>query len=277
MTRWTRITALTVLTAWLALDANAQRGNFGRGLPPDTEAQATKKALEAVLKNYPPSLTQVLQLDPSLLSNAAYLAPYPKVVQFVKDNPVVTHNTAYFLGTVKPPASPPKQTVIYQTANRGFDSLAYYAVTLSLFGAVAWLIHSAMEQRRALQISRSRMETQMKILERFTSNEDLLNFIQTPAGKNFLESASMPAPPRVVSVPANQILRSSQIGIVLIAAGIGFQYMKEYADFRALRGLGFLAVAVGVGFVLSALSSYVLSRKLGLLNSDNVTSQTPSS
>src|SRR5437870_2000492 len=40
-------------------------------------ARDTKAALDRILTRYPPSLWQVLRLDPSLIANAAYLAPYP--------------------------------------------------------------------------------------------------------------------------------------------------------------------------------------------------------
>jgi len=44
------------------------------------DAQRAKEELSALLDRYPPSLRGVLALDPGLLGNQLYLAPYPAVV-----------------------------------------------------------------------------------------------------------------------------------------------------------------------------------------------------
>jgi hypothetical protein len=289
---WKKTTALTIMITGLALTGHAQVQVFqppypGRGTPPqpppkaevyvEPNARGTKMALDRALKNYPPSLTQILQLDPSLLSNPEYLAPYPKVAQFIKDHPAILHNTPYYIGTMRQPSSA-KPTGANQAPFRGFDNLVYYVVILTLLAVVAWLIRATVDQRRSIQISRARMDAQMRILERFTSNEDLLSFIQTPAGRQFLESASMPAVPRAVAAPVAQILHSNQAGFVLLTGGIGMQFVTaQYPDSRLLSAIGVVAIATGVGFIVSAVSSYSLSRKLGLLTSSPVNSQTPSS
>jgi hypothetical protein len=55
---------------------------------------------------------------------------------------------------------------------------------------------------------------------------------------------------------------------VLIAAGAGLQVVSGKAGPEAaqpLSAIGVLALAVGVGFLISALASYVISRHLGLI------------
>jgi hypothetical protein len=287
MTRcWKRITALTLMAGLLAVSAHAQggrRGGFFPAPPPqpvsngELDAKGIKQALDRVLKTYPPSLTQVLQLDPSLLTEASYLTSYPKLATFLKEHPAVVHNTPYYIGTLKPPTVP-KPTVVYQNAPRAYDTVTYYVVILTLLAIIAWMIRATVEQRRMIQTSRVSMEAQMKILERFASNEDLLKFIQTPAGQRFLETASMQTPARAVAVPITQILRSTQIGCVLIAGGVTLQLrIIDFMNYRFLSGIGVIAIAMGTGFLVSAFSAYNLSRKLGLLNSSDVTSHTPSS
>ena len=113
---------------------------------------------------------------------------------------------------------------------------------------------------------------QHKLLERFTSNEEMLAFIQTSAGQRFLESASMPAEsgPRVLSAPVGRVLWSMQLGIVILVAGIGLQLVSyKLAEAELVTGFqvaGGIIVALGIGFILSAIGSYLLSRRLGLMD-----------
>ena len=64
----------------------AQRASGGRAAEPAAAAQApvdeqtareTRERLQLILQQYPPSVGQVLRLDPSLLTKPDYLAPYP--------------------------------------------------------------------------------------------------------------------------------------------------------------------------------------------------------
>jgi hypothetical protein len=50
------------------------------------------------LDQYPPSLAQVLRLDPSLVSRSDYVAPYPRLAAFLAQHPEVAHNPVFFIG-----------------------------------------------------------------------------------------------------------------------------------------------------------------------------------
>jgi len=108
-----------------------------------------------------------------------------------------------------------------------------------------------------------------KLLDRFTANDDLLAYIQSPAGAKFLESSpiALDAAPRSMGAPLSRILWSIQGGVVLIAGGIGLSIVSARVAAPAsepFRVLGVLGVALGLGFVLSAIISFVISRRLGL-------------
>jgi hypothetical protein len=109
-----------------------------------------------------------------------------------------------------------------------------------------------------------------KLLDRFTANEDLLAYIQSPAGAKFLESSpiALDAAPRSVGAPLGRILWSVQGGVVLVAGGIGLEVVSGRVTDSAsqpLQALGVLAIALGLGFVISAIISFVISRRLGLI------------
>ena len=68
--------------------------------PPIDERSArdTQQRLQELLRDYPPSLGRVLQLDPTLLTNQEYLAPYPALAAFISQHPDVVHHAAFYLG-----------------------------------------------------------------------------------------------------------------------------------------------------------------------------------
>jgi uncharacterized membrane protein len=78
----------------------------------------------------------------------------------------------------------------------------------------------------------------------------------------------MPAT-RSIGAPLSRILWSVQAGVVLAIAGAGALFLSgrmldEASQFFYV--IGVLALALGAGFVVSAVASYALSRKLGLFD-----------
>src|SRR5947209_2872279 len=63
-------------------------------------ADVTRDELVRILEQYPPSVAEVLRLDPSLLSNHDYLKLYPALDAFLTAHPDVSHNPGYFFGSV---------------------------------------------------------------------------------------------------------------------------------------------------------------------------------
>ena len=139
-----------------------------------------------------------------------------------------------------------------------------------IIGVLTWLIRLVVTHRRWNRLSKVQFETHTKLLDRFTSNDELLAYVQTPAGRRFLESAPIPMQDaqRVMAAPLSRILWSVQAGIVLLVVGFGFlqvsrQFSEEPAHLFTVAGI--LSLAFGAGFIVSALAAYALSRKLGLL------------
>jgi hypothetical protein len=238
-------------------------------------AERTKENFERLLESQPPSLRRVLQLDPSLLTNPAYMTPYPQLSEFLQQHPEISHNPMYFLGS-------PEYTEIYvrgRNRNSGVsdavEAISIFAVFLVVGGTLLWIARTIVDHRRWLRLSRLQTEANSKLMERFSSTEELLNFIQTPAGSRFLESSVVPVEPRAVGAPVNRILWSSQLGLLLVTIGAGMEFASaRVVDAEAavvFDTLGILVIAAGVGFVASGLLSYVLSQRLGLLESLKLT------
>ena len=55
----------------------------------ERNAEQTRERLREVLDQYPPSVTQVLRLDPSLLTKPDYLTTYPSLAVFLAQKTVM--------------------------------------------------------------------------------------------------------------------------------------------------------------------------------------------
>jgi len=235
----------------------------------DADSHETRSAFQETLRRYPTEVSRVLKLDPSLLSNQSYLTSYPALAAFLNQHPEVAHSPAFYLESVWIPGDPRAESGSERVWRETMDGIAIFAVLALVTGVLTWLIRTIIEHRRWSRISKVQADVHNKLLDRFTANEDLLAYIQTPAGKRFLESAPIPldANPRAVSAPIGRILWSVQVGLVLVAAGFGLEYIsgnidKDFA--QPLFAMGILAISIGAGFVLSAIVSFILSRRLGL-------------
>ncbi len=271
-------TAIAALVAAIvSFSAFAQAPATTTNVPPaatasmvvtDADSHETRDQFHETLRRYPTEVSRVLKLDPSLMTNQAYLANYPALAAFLAQHPEVAHSPAFYIGDIFIPddrAENSSERVWRST----MEGISIFAVLALVTGVLAWLVRTVIEHRRWSRMSRVQADVHNKLMDRFTANEDLLAYIQTPAGKRFLESApiNLDGAPRAVSAPIGRILWSVQVGLVLAAAGVGLHYVsgsvqKDVA--QPLFAMGILAISIGAGFVLSAIVSFVLSRKLGL-------------
>ena len=241
--------------------------------PNNFDAEETRQQLDTLLRQYPPSVAQVLRIDPSMLSSDAYLATYPALAAFLAQHPEVAHNPAFFVGTENQRSwneNTPQMEAIRMWEDL-MQGLSIVTVVITITAALVWVIRILLDYRRWLRLSRTQAEVHTKLLDRFATNEDLLGYIQTPAGRRFLESAPIALdsdPVRAVSAPINRILWSVQVGIVLAAGAVGMLFIsnRQMPEIgQPLFALGSIGLAVGAGFVASAFISYLLSRRLGLV------------
>jgi len=241
-------------------------------------ADETRRDLEELLKQYPPSLPRILRLDPSLLSSPEYLKPYPALFVFLAQHPEVTHNPSYFFGDYDGNNGDPRNRMTAQ--ERAIDmwrnAIEGFMIGVAMLGvgcAVIWLIKTMIEHRRWTKLQKIQTDVHNKLLDRFTANEDLLAYIQTPAGRRFLESAPIPLDsPRAMAAPLGRILWSAQAGAVFTVLGAGLfavsqNSLEEVA--APLGAFGVVIIALGLGFIVSALLAYSLTRRFGLLADPN--------
>ncbi len=238
-------------------------------------AQETRQQLYRVLEKYPPALGRVLRLDPTLMTNQGYLTSYPQLQSFLSQYPDVPRNPGYYLERYDPNYTFPEPPDSRRDAIRMWQGYLEFLGAFSVFSvgvfALFSIIKYIVEYRRWHRISKVNAEVHNKILDRFGSNEELLAYIDSPAGRRFLEATPIAPNAAVasrVAAPYGRILLSVQIGVLLLGLSLGLMWVSNRAieEVREVfMGLSIIGLMLGLGCIVSAGASYVLSRKLGLL------------
>lgn len=275
---------LLALAVWPAAAQKAKKATAAPG-PAQQEfaaveqpdAQKTKNEFERLLDHYPPTVRGVFKQDPTLMTQPQYLTPYPALASFLSVHPEIALNPAYYLDGLggnpwdRPQGRDDRVLGMWDDFEKFTFILAGFGVAI---GLLTWLIRTFLDYRRWNRLSKVQTEVHTRLLDRFSSNEELMAYIATPAGSKFLQSAPISldtgASSKNMGAPLNSIMWSLQAGLVLAAAGIGLMVasqtiLERYAS-DPLHVLGVLAIALGAGFAVSAAVSYLLSQKLGLLD-----------
>jgi hypothetical protein len=241
------------------------------------DADELRNELRELMRQYPPALGRVFRLDPALMSNPGYLATYPALAAFFQAHPEVPRYPDFFLNFVgengwEAPLDAQSQirrdALTYQY--RIFEGLQIFATVCAVIFGVLWLLRLLIGHRRWLRVTRMQSDLNNRLLERLGSNEQLLAYLQSQPGQQLMATPVVGEAAATSAVaPFSRILWAVQAGIVLTSAGLGLLVIRGYVIAEAgemLMTLGVLAMSLGIGFALAALASYVLSKRLGLLD-----------
>jgi hypothetical protein len=282
------LSAISVTVLMLASLGMAQQrpapANTSTAVPNDGDIRATQSELIRLLR-LSPTLTTVVSHDPSLLSNQDYVAKNnPQLAAFLAAHPEVARNPEFYLFSHLKhedgqPDEAPERAVwpdVYRSQNQPSASERVWSdmVPLIAFGcgivAVILLARMFIENRRWIRIFKMQSDVHGRLIERFTNNQELAAYMETEAGRKFLEAAPIPVEfgqkQRVPSAVA-RILTPLQSGVVMVALGIGFLALEGVGQdtYTPMRILGTLVLMGGVGLIISAGVSWFLAWRLGLM------------
>ena len=233
-------------------------------------AHETRNRLHELLRQHPPAVGEVLRRDPTL-ARQDYLAAYPALLNFIQQHPEIARNPSFFFGEYEFQEDRPRDRS-YDMFRSVMDGFSFIIIGGGLLATFIWLVRSVIDQRRWLRVSRTQAEVHTKLLDRLTNNEDLISYIQTPAGRRFLESGPLltdgEAPKPAAGAPLSRIILSLQAGVVLASLGIGFWISQSRFPEDMGEGffiIGTLATALGLGFVVAAALAYLISSRFGLV------------
>lgn len=237
-----------------------------------------------------PTLTTVVARDPSLLADQAYVERNnPELATFLAAHPDIARNPSYYLFSRLGPDHGDRPDTLERRiwpdmdqGGRREDSWASEfsndygpgILFLCVLGALLWLIRLFLENRRWNRVLRLQTEMHTKLIDRFSSTQELLSYAGTDAGRHFLEASPITLDAKQAQPMPNavaRILTPLQLGIVLTLLGIGLLMLRHSLPDAAppLLVFGTVALMPGLGFILSAGVSWILAGRLGLMPNGN--------
>jgi hypothetical protein len=289
-TRRNLFRALSILAVpflFCAILATAQTRPAAPAAPPmlnDKDVAATQTELIRLLR-LSPTLTTVVSHDPSLLAGQEYVARNnPQLAAFLAAHPEIARNPDYFLFShLKHEDGQPDEALeravwpdIYREQGRPapFDdflrNLSPLLAFLGFLVVLTWMVRVFVENRRWGRIFKLQSEVHARLIDKFSSSQELAAYMETEAGKRFLEAAPIPVNmetgQRVPNAVA-RVLAPLQIGVVLVLLGTGFMLLRHAGPDldEPMLIFGTIALMPGIGFILSAGITWLLAARLGLM------------
>jgi hypothetical protein len=231
-----------------------------------------------------PTLTEVIAADPSLLANQDYVnRNNPELGRFLVAHPEIGRNPDFYLFADLSHNGGPRreqlerrvwngqpEPIRYDATARFMDDFAPMVIALACLGAALWLIRMVVVNRRWRRIFQLQTEVHGKLIDKLGSSQELLTYMETDAGKRFLEAAPIPVDfEKDERLPAilSRVLMPLSIGIVLVLLGAGILFLR-YAvpdQARPFLVLGTIVLMPGIGFIISAGITWLLAGRLGLM------------
>lgn len=285
-TRWMRrgVLAAALVCMLPAVTVRAQDAGPAAGSVADPQAmQQTREQLLTLLR-VSPTLTAVLASDPSLLGNQEYVAKTnPELAKFLAQHPEIGRNPDFYLFADIHSRGPRRVEALERRVWTGepepqhddatariMNELAPMLVALALIGAAAWLIRVLLANRRWNRVFRMQTEVHGKLIDRFGSSQEVLNYMQTDAGRRFLEAApisvEMQQQERWPTV-LQRVLAPLTVGLVLTLLGAGLLFLRHSVagGDTALLLFGVVALMPGIGCMIAAGITWLLAARLGLM------------
>ena len=140
------------------------------------------------------------------------------------------------------------------------EEVILFPIFFTLIGFVIWTIFSTIRRSKT---ERLQAELQTKLLEKFGSGQELLAYVQSDAGTQFLDSLTMEQ-----RTPHGRILSAAQASVILVLLGLALLFLRGRVSGgdEGFLVSGTIILSLGVGFGLSAALSYFLSKSFGLLS-----------
>ncbi len=137
-------------------------------------------------------------------------------------------------------------------------------VPISVFAMVVLIVWIAHESKKhAIQ---QRAELRRHLLDKFSSGQDLSQFLATPQGQKFMKEIEL----NRGGSAKDRIMGTVITGIVLSLLGAGFLVLLRYEHDLIFPGV--ILLSLGIGFLVASVVSYLLSKKWGVFEESEIIS-----
>lgn len=260
----------------------------------DKDVWSTQMELIRLLR-LSPTLTTVVEHDPTLLANQEYVARNnPQLAAFLTQHPEVARTPDYFLFShLQHDAGQPDEALeravwpdVYRSREQGtwdefVHDLGPLLAFLGFLAVLLWMVRIFVENRRWGKVFKLQSDVHGRLIDKFSTSQDLAAYMETDAGKRFLEAApiavNLDNSQRVPNAVA-RVLTPLQIGVVMALLGVGLLSLRHAGpDMDApMLVLGTVVLMPGIGFILSAGLTWLLAARLGLMPpAENTQSDSP--
>jgi hypothetical protein len=138
--------------------------------------------------------------------------------------------------------------------------VAIMLVLLAALATAGWVMNLAAESVKMQKKLKAQTELHGRLLDKFSSAHEVVEFLQTPGGAQLVDSISNNR-----EEPASGILRSTHRGIILVIVAVGCLFLNWYyrnSGENPLLVIGVVLLCLGTGFLISAGVSHRLSKAL---------------
>lgn len=259
--------------------------------PATQDLGGTQERLMQLLR-VTPNLADVVSSDPSLLADQQYVAKSnPELAVFLQQHPEIGRNPSFWLFSELRGPQQERYEILEQRrgfqpardpgsdgAARFLDNLMPAIVMVVLFGALAWIIRTLVENRRWTKVFTQQSEVHAKLIERFATSQELLGYMETDAGRRFLEASPIVIEAESRRMPnlVSRVIATLQVGLVLTLLGAGLLMLRNSVGDAgtAMLVLGVVALMPGIGLILSAGILWMLGKRLNLVDAGHVALET---
>jgi hypothetical protein len=273
--------AIAIVAATSAVGAGAQP-HVNTPAATTADAEATQEKLLTLLR-VSPTLSAVVANDPTLLSNQDYVSHNnPELAQLLQEHPEVGRNPGYYLFS---DLTKPGERRDYELLRPkwGFgptpdsrremdifiDQVAPILALIVCAATCVWVIRLISESRRWKSTFKLQSDVHAKLIEKFGTNQELLAYMETDAGRRFLEAAPIATQVDQRQVPnvVSRMLATLQAGVVMVLLGAGLLLVRNSVPGGETTMLifGIIILMPGIGFTISAGATWALAKRLGLM------------
>lgn len=257
---------------------------YSAAVPSPEDTANTQQQLLKLLR-LSPTLTSVVAHDPSLLADQAYVSrENPELELFLAQHPEVTRNPEFYLFSRLADNRRGRDMALERAVWPDFvdrddrrnepseGAVAMHELApVVAFGAfliaAVFIVRYVVESRRSARFYKMQSDLHMRLIDKVGTNQELAAYLESEAGRGPFACAPAalgsggPAVPNVVG----RVLTPLQIGLVLSLLGAGLMMLPRQGQEMTNLVFGVVLLMPGIGFILSAIATWVLARRLGLM------------
>lgn len=140
------------------------------------------------------------------------------------------------------------------------EKVAIITLFVTVAGTITGITRMTLNHIRLQKLARLQADTAAKILDKLSSSPETLEWLRNGDMRRFFDLQVENS-----SQPHARILNTITAGLILLFLGIGCLSFVWVDPDMVWKMIGTILSSLGIGFLISSMASYVLSKKWGLI------------